>query len=161
MARYDNDRQTFWVENLNGRQDIVVNVTESRQKVYVRGVVDSVITVHGKPTSISVENAKGSGIIFDDVIATVEVVNSQKIQLQANGQVGSIVLDKTHGATLFIQTARGLGANIVTSQVSGINVNTPGAREEDDMVEHALPEQYITRWHNGRWQTLPTEHSGV
>jgi len=159
--RYDADRQTHWVENITGRQDVIVQIPESRQKVYIRGVVDSVITIQGKPTSISIENAKGSGIIFDDVIATVEVVNSSKLQLQANGTVGSIILDKTHNTTIFFQKEVGLTANIVTSQVSAINVCSPGKREEDDMIETPLPEQYVTRWHGTKYVTLPSEHSGV
>jgi len=162
-CRYDQSRLTHWVEDLTGRTDIHIQVHEPKEKVYIRNIQDSVVTITGKCTMISIENARGSGVIFDDVIATLEVINSQKLQLQVNGTVPSLQLDKTHGASVFIQTPGGLDVNIVTSQCTGLNIMTPGVREEDDMIETPIPEQFVTVFDHERkkWKTHPTEHSGV
>jgi len=121
------------------------------------------VFVINKCTKITVEKSEGAGIIFDDVIATVEVVNSKKIQLQANGVIPAIQLDFTHGATIFLQTDPGLDVKIVTSQCSGLNVVIPGAREEDDNIESPLPEQFETKYNKEKekWHSAPSQHSGV
>lgn len=45
------------------------------------------------------------------VIAVVEVVNSSGIQIQANGAVPSITVDKTSGVTIFVQSEAGRGVS--------------------------------------------------
>jgi adenylyl cyclase-associated protein len=161
--RYDNARLTHWVEYYKDKQDIVIEIVEPKQKVYVRGCVNTVITVVGKCTNVSVENSKATSVIFDDVIATAEVVNSQKVQLQANKSVPSIILDKTDGCHIYILSPEGLETNIVSSICSSVLVSTPGQKEDDDMIETPLPEQFITNHNENtkKWVTHPTEHSGV
>jgi hypothetical protein len=161
-TRYDPDRLTWWVENLSGKQE-TVSISDPKQKVYISNVTDSFVIVVGKCTKISVEKAKGSGVVFDDVISTVEVVNSTKIQLQANGVVPAIQIDSTHGGTIFVQTDIGLEAKIVTSLCSGLNVCIPGAREEDDTIETPIPEQFETKYDpkDKKWHCLPSSNSGV
>jgi len=159
--RYDRDRTTHWIEYQKDRQDVVINIEESKQKVYIRGCVDTVITVSGKCTTVNLENSKSTSVIFDDVIATVEVVNSSKVQLQANASVPSIILDKTDGCHVYILNEKGYDTNIVSSCCTAILVSTNGAKEEDDMIETPLPEQFITNHDGKKWLTAPTEHSGV
>lgn len=108
--------------------------------------------------SSSSENATGSGVVFDDVVATVEVINSKKVQIQANGSVHQISLDKTHGATVYLQSPAGLSASIATSLTSEVNIVTPGKTENDDSVEHAIPEQFVSKFVNGKLVTGPSEH---
>jgi adenylyl cyclase-associated protein len=156
MARLEGTK--WFVGNLEGKTDVVVNVTEPKQSVFVSKIKDSVVTIKGKCTAISVENATGSGVIFDDVVATVEVINSKKVQIQANGSVHQIALDKTHGASVFLQTPAGQSALIATSLTSEINIVTPGKTEDDDAIEHAVPEQFISKFVNGKLVTGPSEH---
>jgi adenylyl cyclase-associated protein len=148
MARLEGTK--WFVENLEGKTDVVVTVTEPKQSVFVSKIKDSVVTIKGKCTAISVENATGSGVIFDDVVATVEVINSKKVQIQANGSVHQIALDKTHGASVFLQTPAGQSALIATSLTSEVNIVTPGKTEDDDAIEHAVPEQFISKFVNGK-----------
>ena len=37
------------------------------------------------------------GLLFDDIVASVEVVNSQNVQLQCTGRVPTVAVDKTDG----------------------------------------------------------------
>jgi len=159
--RYDKDRTTHWIEYQKNKQDIVINIEEPKQKIYIRGCVDTVITVVGKCTTVNLETSKSTSVIFDDVIATVEVVNSSKIQLQANASVPSIILDKTDGCHVYILNDKGFDTNIISSCCTAILVSTNGEKEEDDMIETPLPEQFITNHDGKKWLTAPTEHSGV
>jgi len=140
-----------------------VNITEPKQRVFISNIVDTFVIIVGKCSKISVEKAKGSGVIFDDVISIVEVVNSSKVQLQANGVIPAIQLDSTHGATIYIQSDQGLEVKVVTSQCSGLNLVTPGEKEEDDNKESPIPEQYETKYNKEKekWHSNPSQHSGV
>jgi len=143
---------------VNGKQDVVVKVTEPKQSVFISKINNSVVTIQGKCTAISIENATGSGVIFDDVVATVEVINSKKVQIQANGSVHQISLDKTNGASVWLQTPAAQSAVIATSLTSEVNVVTPGKTENDDSIEHAIPEQFLSKFVNGKLVTGPAEH---
>jgi len=162
-VRYDEGRLTWWVENLNEVQGLEVHITEPRQKVYICNVNTTVVIVKGKCTKITLERAKGSAVIFDDVISTVEVVNSEKVQLQAEGVVPAIQMDKTYGATIFIQTLNGLETQIVTSQCNGLNINSPNPTDLEDVQETAVPDQFVSRYNENtkKWETNPTDHTGV
>jgi len=161
--RYDEGRLIWWVENVSDGAQISVEITEPKQKVFISNIDHSFVIITGKCTKISVERAKDSGIIFDDVISIVEVVNSEKIQLQANGVIPAIQLDGTHGVSMYIQSDIGLDVEIVTSLCSGLNIITPGEREEDDNKETPLPEQFETNYdkEKKKWRSLPSQHSGV
>jgi adenylyl cyclase-associated protein len=63
------------------------------------------------------------------------------------------------GAQLYLSAAS-LGADITTAKSSEVNVAVPGASEDADLVEHALPEQFLSRFEGGRFVTMPVSHSG-
>jgi adenylyl cyclase-associated protein len=53
-----------------------------------------------------------------------------------------------------------LGADVTTAKSSEVNVVVPGESEEADPLEHAIPEQFVTRFQGGRWVTEAVSHSG-
>ena len=53
-----------------------------------------------------------------------------------------------------------LGADITTAKSSEVNVLVPGSTPDADLVEHAIPEQYVSEYKNGKYVTLPVSHSG-
>eukprot|EP01129_Flabellula_baltica_P002421 TRINITY_DN12231_c0_g1_i1.p1 TRINITY_DN12231_c0_g1~~TRINITY_DN12231_c0_g1_i1.p1 ORF type:complete len:176 (-),score=32.60 TRINITY_DN12231_c0_g1_i1:51-530(-) len=158
MATYDASKKIHTVENQTGNTAITVEVSSPDQKVYITNVTGSVVTVTGKALSVSVENTKDSGVIFDDVIAAVEVFGSSKVQLQANGALPSLVMDKVTGASVYFQTPGGLDAEIVTSLCSEINLIDCNVGEDEDPKETPLPSQFATKFVDGNWQTLPSSH---
>jgi adenylyl cyclase-associated protein len=94
------------------------------------------------------------------VIANVEVINGQKIQLQANGTVSSIVVEKTNGATLYLQKEGSQKAQIITSNSSEVNIVVPAANPNDPPKEFAVPFQFVSQLQGGKLVTKPVEHSG-
>jgi adenylyl cyclase-associated protein len=103
MARLDKNK--WFVENITDKTDVKIEATPN-QGVFVSKIKNTVVTIVGKSNTIVIENAEASGVIFDDVISTVEVINSKKLQLQANGSVHAISIDKSAGVTVFLQSAR-------------------------------------------------------
>ncbi len=92
------------------------------------------------------------------VIANVEVINSQKVQLQANGSLNNIVIEKTRGATVFLQTDAGKKAEIVTSNSEEVNIVVPDP--SGDPKEHSIPVQFVSKFEGNKLVTRPAEHSG-
>jgi adenylyl cyclase-associated protein len=185
----------------------VVEIQDNKQTVQIYKCEDSVIIVKGKCTSISIskfpcrkkfsfyylpyfltprekkDNSRKTAVIFDNIIATVEVANCQSIQLQSNGVIPSISIDKTNGTIIYLQAPEGKNVEIISSASTELNVVTPGKREKncslknqkknpnsfclgktesDDPREQAIPQQFVTTFaSDGRIVTKPTEHVGV
>jgi len=148
-------------KNANDKKQVEVNVENPKQTVYVFKCTDTLVTVFGKVNSITLDNCVRTDVKFDDVIASVEVVNSKKLGVQANGSVPNIAIDKTEGVTLYILSEAGRKAEIVTSASVDINVITPGKTENDDPKEQPIPHQFVTVFNGDKLVTKPVEHVGV
>ncbi len=57
-------------------------------------------------------------------------------------------------------SATSLGADITTAKSSEVNVMVPGSTPDADLVEHAIPEQYVSQYKGSKYVTLPVSHSG-
>jgi len=153
---------TKW--KVTGQKDnnaIVIKITDNKQSVLIYKSEGSVVTIEGKCTSVSVDACKNLGLIFGQVIASVEVVNSSKIQLQVNGSVPTISIDKVNGCTVYAQTPESQKVQILSSLSTELNVVTPGPKPDSDPVESAIPTQYITTFEKGKLVTRCSEHIGV
>ncbi|PRP80056.1 Adenylyl cyclase-associated protein 1 [Planoprotostelium fungivorum] len=147
------------LENVKGSQGVTITVEEQKQSVLLYKVEASTVIIKGKVTSVSIDTCKKVGVVFDDVIATVEVVNSQSIQAQANGAIPSFTIDKTQGVTFYVQSQSGRKVEIITSGSSEVNVVTPGKTENDDPSEQPIPQQFITTFDDkGKLYTKAVEH---
>jgi len=148
------------VKFFEGRQEdpIEVKITDIKQSVVITDCSKSVVVVKGKLTNISVMNCIGCAVVFDDIIAAVEIVRSQKVQVQANGQIAQIIVDKTNGIDIFIQSEIGKSVEIVSSLSDAMNINYPGATPDDDPIEFPIPNQYNSVIQGGVLKTTPVEH---
>jgi small GTP-binding protein len=153
------DASRWKVEN-HKNKEIVVNVENPKQSVYLYKCTDSVITIKGKTSSIAVDNCTKSAVVFDDVIATADIVNSKRIQLQANGSIPNISIDKSEGVTVYIQSEAGKKVEIVTSAATEVNVVTP-VKEHEDPKEQAIPHQFVSSFQGDKLITKPVDHVGV
>eukprot|EP01111_Echinosteliopsis_oligospora_P006038 TRINITY_DN199_c0_g1_i3.p1 TRINITY_DN199_c0_g1~~TRINITY_DN199_c0_g1_i3.p1 ORF type:complete len:169 (-),score=54.84 TRINITY_DN199_c0_g1_i3:68-574(-) len=155
-------QQDKWVvEYVKGAKDVVISIDNPKQRVYIYKANDAAIVIKGKCNSVVVDASIKTAVVFDDIMATTEVVNSKKIQLQANGAVPTIIVDKTNELTIYIQSPSGLKAEIVTSSATEVNVVTPGKSEDEDPTEQAIPCQFVTTFNGGKLVTKPVEHVGV
>jgi len=86
---------------------IVIDITSFQQSVSISNCDKAVVQVKGKCTNIAVMNCTNVGVIFDDIVAAVEVIRSKKMQLQANGVLAQVALDNSSGVDIFVQSAAG------------------------------------------------------
>jgi len=139
-------------------EPITINITDIKQSVSINDCKKCSVIVLGKLTNIVVVNCAEVGVIFDDIIASVEAVRSTKLGIQANGRIAQIAIDKCSGVDVFIQSPGGKEVEIVTSLSDSLNVNFPGATPDDDPIEFPIPSQFTSLIGHGRLITTPVEH---
>jgi len=145
------------VEYQVNNKNIVIDNAEVKQTIYIYRCKDSVIQVKGKVNSIAVDDCQKTAIVFENAIASFEVVNCRSIEIQVIGKVPNFAIDKTSGCQLYL-SKESLGAEIVTSKSDQMNVLLPS--DDGDVVEIPIPEQYKTFVQNGQLITHPLEHKG-
>lgn len=73
------DDKKWVVQYQNGNKEIVIDKTELRHTVYIYKCVDSVIQIKGKVNSICLDGCKKTGLVFENAVAVIEVVNCQSV----------------------------------------------------------------------------------
>lgn len=90
-------------------------------------------------------------------MASIDVINCQSCQVQVLQTTPTVVIDKTDGLQLYL-SSECLGVEILTAKSCQVNILLPPAKEEDDFVERAIPEQFKTTIVGGKVVTVPMEH---
>lgn len=138
------------VENQEGNQNMVIDNCEVNQTVYMYKCNNSVLQVKGKVNSITLDSCKKCGIVFEDLIGTCEFVNCQSVKAQANGMVPTISIDKTDGAQIYVND-KSINAQIISAKSSEMNICV--TKEDGDLTEYPLAEQFKTVFQNGKYVT--------
>ncbi|KAG5449359.1 F-actin-capping protein subunit alpha [Clonorchis sinensis] len=95
-------------------------------------------------------NCKKTGVVFDDLISALDIVNCQSVQVQSMGQLQTVNVDKTDGCQIYL-SSQSLYADIITAKSSELNVLVPKANGDYD--EFPVPEQFKTKFTGKGLQT--------
>uniref|UniRef100_A0A0N5BDI3 Adenylyl cyclase-associated protein n=1 Tax=Strongyloides papillosus TaxID=174720 RepID=A0A0N5BDI3_STREA len=136
--------KNWCVEYYKNDKNVVVNIGDMKQTVYIFKCEGSVIQIKGKVNSIMMDSCKKTSIVFDNLLSQIEIINSQSIQVQTLGKLPTISIQKTDGCQVYL-SKESLDAEIVHSKSSEMNVLVPDG-DDGDFVEFALPEQYKTTY---------------
>ncbi|XP_037549185.1 LOW QUALITY PROTEIN: adenylyl cyclase-associated protein 1 [Nematolebias whitei] len=112
------------VENQEGAQDLVIRDTELKQVVYAFKCSQSTLQVHGKINSITIDSCKKMGLVFDDVVGIVDVINCKDVKIQVLGKIPTISINKTDGCHVYL-SKDSLSCEIVSAKSSEMNVLVP------------------------------------
>ncbi|XP_040909896.1 adenylyl cyclase-associated protein 2 [Toxotes jaculatrix] len=145
------------VENFEQKHDLVIEETELKQVVYVFSCNNSTLQIKGKINSIIIDNCKKLGLVFENAVGIVEIINSKAIQLQVLGTVPTISINKTEGCQVYL-SKDALNCDIVSAKSSEMNILIP--KGDDDYREFPVPEQFKTVWDGSKLVTEPTEIAG-
>merc|ERR1712125_48512 len=107
---------------------------------------------------ITLDGSKKTGVVFDNAVSTVEVINCQSVQVQCTGKVPSMSIDKTSGCQLFVSKDN-LDISIVTAKSDEMNVVIPASSPNADPTELPIPEQFTTVIKDNALVTTPLEHT--
>jgi len=141
------------VEYQKGNNEIVLDNVNMKQTAYVYKCENSTIQVKGKINSITLDSCKKVGLVYGDVVSTVDIVNCQSVQVQSEGVVPTIAISKTDGCQVYL-SEKSLNAEVITSKSSEMNVLVPSANGFDEM---AVPEQFKTVYNGKKLVTTMTE----
>ncbi|KAG7393144.1 F-actin-capping protein subunit alpha [Phytophthora pseudosyringae] len=111
------------------------------QQVYVFGCEGATILLEGKAKNIVLDSCKKTKLIFDNAVSSIEIVNCRGVQVQCEGVVPSVAIDKTDGCLVYVSW-EGREVQFVTSKSSEMNVAFPEGAGSDDYVEKPIPEQF-------------------
>ncbi|KAJ0055337.1 hypothetical protein NL108_015990, partial [Boleophthalmus pectinirostris] len=112
------------VENQENAQNLVISDTELKQVVYAFKCNKSTLQVKGKLNSITLDNCKKMGLVFDDVVGIVEVINCRDLKIQVMGKVPTISINKTDGCHVYL-SKDSLSCEIVSAKSSEMNILVP------------------------------------
>ncbi|XP_068602923.1 adenylyl cyclase-associated protein 1-like [Brachionichthys hirsutus] len=144
------------VENQNNMPNLVIDNPELKQVAYVFKCCNSVLKVNGKINSITLDSCKKVGLVFDDVVSLVDVINSTDVKIQVTGKVPTISINKTDGCQVYL-SKDSLDCELVTAKSSAMNVLV---LQGEDFKEHPIPEQFKTTWDGSKLVTTVIEMAG-
>ncbi|XP_034016392.1 adenylyl cyclase-associated protein 2 [Thalassophryne amazonica] len=144
------------VENFEQNHELVIEETELKQVVYIFSCANCTVQIKGKINSIITDNCKKLGLVFENVVGIVEIINSKSIELQVLGTVPTISINKTEGCQVYL-SKQSLHCDIVSAKSSEMNILIP---QGDDYREFPVPEQFKTIWDGSKLVTEPTEIAG-
>uniref|UniRef100_A0A286XX92 Adenylyl cyclase-associated protein n=1 Tax=Cavia porcellus TaxID=10141 RepID=A0A286XX92_CAVPO len=145
------------VENQENISNLVIENTELKQVAYIFKCVNTTLQIKGKINSIIVDNCKKLGLVFDDVVGIVEIINSRDVKVQVMGKVPTISINKTDGCHVYL-SKNSLDCEIVSAKSSEMNVLIP--TEGGDFNEFPVPEQFKTLWNGQKLVITVTEIAG-
>lgn len=143
-------------DNHNGLLEIEAQISHS---LLISRCNKTAIRIHGKANAISLDNCTGVSLVIDSLVSSVDVIKSPKFEMQVLGSLPTILLDQTDSASIYLGR-QSLGTEIFTSKCTSVNVNIPGASEDDDYAEKPVPEQIKTVVRNGQLVSEIVEHAG-
>lgn len=115
------------VEYQNGNKEIVIDAT-LKQTVYVFKCHDSLIQVKGKVNAIFLDKCTKTNCIFEEALASVEIVNSSDVQVQCTKNAPAMSIDGCTAVTYYMSSSF-KQAKIITAKSAAINLIRP---TEDD-----------------------------
>ncbi|VDP37664.1 unnamed protein product [Schistosoma margrebowiei] len=131
------------VENFQSAGNLQIVSTETKQTVCIHKCNECTVQIKGKINSIMMDNCKKTGVVFDHLISSIDVVNCQSVKIQCLGQLSTVNIDKTDGCQVFLSEDSKY-ADVITAKSSEINILIP--KGTDDFEEFAVPEQFKTNF---------------
>lgn len=147
---------TKWLIENQVNAQIVIEETERNQSFYIGNCQKTTVQIKGKVNSIAIDGCTKTGVVCDNTLASVELVNCNSCQLQVIGKTPSLSVDKVNGLEIYLSKDaldKDAPTNIFTSKSSSVNVMLPGATPDADLLEVPIPEQFLTVWRNGKLVT--------
>ncbi|KAJ7406281.1 hypothetical protein WISP_134713 [Willisornis vidua] len=131
------------VEYQEDKNDLVINNTELKQVAYIFKCNKSTLQIKGKINSITIDNCKKFGLVFDNVVGIVEVINSRDIQIQVMGKVPTISINKTEGCHIYL-SEESLDCEIVSAKSSEMNILIPQDGDyANSSMSRPLPDTHV------------------
>lgn len=126
--------------------NLVIDETRMHHAVFINNCEHVYLNVLTKINSVIVLDSKKVQIQLKSVVAQLEVTNSSNIDCQVAEALPSVNLGNTHTVNLFLMhPTYSRETEVVTASCSGVNINFPHESDESEMIERAVPEQFVSK----------------
>lgn len=143
---------------------IEIKIEEMQQRLVISKCSGCVIKISGKCTAISIEQASKIGVLIEDsIVSTVEVLNSNKVQVQLSKVCPIMTVDNCEGVQVFLAAGFEKQFELLTCKSNEINLYRQEAGKEGEYeAEIAVPEQFKSYFDaQGVLKTEPVKHTGA
>lgn len=120
------DRGHKWViehqtKETAGGNLLKVEITDSKQQVYMFNCNHVTIQIVGKCKSVIMDRCEHAQVLFETVISGCEVVHCKKVEIQTKGVCPSISIDQSEGCLVYLSPESTGVTNFVTCQSTEMN----------------------------------------
>jgi len=138
-----------WViEMATAEQGVIeVEVEKFSHSVAIYNSDGATVVVKGKCSGLAIDSCKKSKVLLDKVVATLEISNCQRVQVQVKDFAPSVAIDKTDGCIVYLskECVENQDFFVSAAKCSELNVAFPHGKD-DEYVEKPLPEQFIYKF---------------
>ena len=158
--RKELDGNKWIIENFDGPSGGPIEIdAQISQSILISRCTKTTIRILNKANAVSIDSSSQVSLIIDSLVSSVDVIKTPRFEMQVLENLPTILLDQVDGASIYL-SRESLGTEVFTSKCTAININVPGATEEDDYKECPLPEQIKTSVRGGRVISEIVEHAG-
>ncbi|KAK9462866.1 adenylate cyclase associated N terminal-domain-containing protein [Lipomyces oligophaga] len=157
-ARIELEGTKWIVENFENNPEVIVEA-EINHGVFIHRCKNSTIQIKGKFNAVTVNECSGTGLLVESLVASADIIKSQKFGLQVTGRLPTISIDQSDDGQIYL-SKESLDVDIYTSKSSSINVNIPDEADEGEFKEQPVPEQLLHTVVNGKLTSTIVEHVG-
>jgi adenylyl cyclase-associated protein len=159
----ENFDQDTGAEKKDANGVVQVEKADLKSNVFITMCDDTYVQIKQKVKAVTIDNCVKTTVYVSEVVSTVEVVNckSVKVIVLEGGRVPSFAVDKCESPQIILsKSAFEAHPDIYSSNISAMNVEFPGAKENDNSRECPIPEQFLTKIDpkTGEVTTTATEH---
>jgi adenylyl cyclase-associated protein len=147
------------IENFENEQSLVLDNTELNQSVFIFRCKNTMVQVKGKVNAITINECIKTNVVADALVSGIDVIKSSSFAIQVLHKIPNIQMDQCDGGTIYV-SEESMDVEVFTSKTSAVNVYIPGAGDDGDYAERAVPEQLKHTIKNGQLVSEIVEHAG-
>ncbi|KAG5488987.1 hypothetical protein JIQ42_00607 [Leishmania sp. Namibia] len=118
---------------------------EMRHAVRIENCQHAYITIANKVNSVSIVNCTKVQVALQVIVSSLEVLSCVEVDVQVAQAAPTIDIEQSTSVNVYLLNKdEARNTEIVTACSSTVNVLFP-SEKDDDMVECAIPEQFVTR----------------
>jgi adenylyl cyclase-associated protein len=120
-------------------------------------LTDCLIKIDGKINAIVLDSCSKTACVFEEALASVEIVNSKDIQIQCTTRAPAMTIDGCTAVTYYMPESFA-ECQVITAKSAAINLIRP--TDDDDIIETPIPEQFCTKFDaaTSSWVTEAVSH---
>ena len=141
-CEYVRMQRMWYVENqLDGSKSEVEFKKFTESAYLYKCQKGSTVTLKGKGKNVSLVNCEGVTVVFDDLVAGVELTNCKKCRIIAKGQCQMFRFDKSDSITTFLMDPKNVAEAVFSCTMCGeLNVDYPDPKDpENETITKAIP----------------------